>query len=830
MSTLFRFTWRELCRAKGRMALIVLILAIQATALGGGFLSQESLTFTRDAWSERLHLADLDVRFVAASPAEMPSLDAIRSVPGVSEVERRFVMPGSMETKSGAALPVVIHYLDPAAHPKIDDIEVLTGSWLVRGAPELALVDRSAADAQGFAIGDEIVVNPHRFSSRFKIGGTALSAEYLVPTSNPNVLVPVKGSIAVIYASREALDRVFPDELYNDVVVGFSPGADPRRTTDAVLAAMGKLDIERVVTKESAVSHRVIDVLVAGFQSVMPTVASIMALIAAIVTFISMHRLVAERRREIGCLLAMGYSPAELAGCFFGIGLVPGVIGGMAGIPGAMLFARQLARSSASAAGFPDPTMTWSATWLGLGAGSALLVGLVSAIPALAILRARPNQALRGGAAMAFTGLPRPLERLLSGSVSVRYAVRNVFRRLPLSFATATLIALAVAWPAALLTSLTSRESWVKEESASARWDAIASFKAPLEETQVTAVLADKGIAGFDGYAQGFVPVRRGDGSVAEMRMRGVPVGGEISTPALTAGRLFASDNADEAILSTTYAGKHPPHLGEVLHVTHGGVSRSLVVVGLVADGSLASILVPRGTAQRLLGLEGKMSGAYLRYGTAASSISSRAAPVIQRGPSKADVTEKLDFDEAPAHVAAPVVTRIDGGDRTTKAALLDEELVTTVEVRTEYLESSLQNYSHCTAIVMPFIGLGGAMAFFFLLSVLGYLLVERETEYATLRSMGYATVEIAIIVLTEVGVLAATGLILSVGAWALTASVLRDGMTEAWFWVPLDLRLHDFALCAVPTCLLLAAAAVPGIRGLARLDLASALRGRALG
>ncbi|MBX3204983.1 MAG: ABC transporter permease [Labilithrix sp.] len=848
MKTLLRFAWRELLRAKGRFALIALILTIQAAALGGGYLAQESLYHTRDTWSERLRLADLDVQFVPASAEEMPSLEALARIPGVSAVNRRFIALGYVERAGGAQadarpLPVVIQYLDPSTHPPVNDVELLSGTWLERGKPERAIVDRSFAAAHGLAIGDAIVVNPRRFASRFEVAGTGLSAEYLVPTANPELLVPHKGSLGIVYASREALDRMFSEELYNDVVVTFAAGADARATTDAVLAALGKLEIERVVTKKATFGYRFIDVMLSGSRSVTPIIALIVALMAAIVAFLSVHRLIAERRREIGCLLAQGFSPAQLAACFFALGLAPGVAGGLAGIPAAMLFARKVTRTTASISGFPDPIMAWDARWLAAAAGTAVLVGLLSALPpTLGVLRMRPSQALRASGEVRFAGLPAPLERLLgrlegSGSTAVRYALRNVFRRVRLSLATATLVALAVALPAGLLTSIASWDTWAKDQASRLHWDAIASFKVPLTEAHAREVMADKGIAAWDGYVQGYATVRREDGVNEEMRVRGLPARSDLVELSLTAGRPFTSDDADEAIMNTAFAGGRTPRVGERVTVVKKGVARRLVVVGLVTDAALSTIVVPRGVAARLFGLEGKMSGAYVRFGAPpAAAASALAASKVEAQPTEtnAEILERLDLDDAvaealPTAAAAPAIAEARGA-RDPKSALLDDELVTSVEVRAEYADATLKYLSSFNVIVVPFVGLSGVLAFFFLLSVLGFLLLERETEYATLRSMGYAGSEIARIVLTEVGVLAAGGLVISLGTWALTAYALREPMARTWFAIPLDFRAHDFAVASVPTLLFLGLAALPGIRALMRLDLSSSLRGRALG
>ena len=154
MRTLLCFAWRELLRSRWRALLIALILTVQASALGGGFASEDSLVHTRDTYYARLHLADLDVQFVPAAANEMPSLAGLRAIPGVAQVCRRFVGVGLVEKPSGASMPVVVHYLEPDAHPLVDDIEMRSGSFLTPGHPEDAVIDRTFAESHGLSVGD----------------------------------------------------------------------------------------------------------------------------------------------------------------------------------------------------------------------------------------------------------------------------------------------------------------------------------------------------------------------------------------------------------------------------------------------------------------------------------------------------------------------------------------------------------------------------------------------------------------------------------------------------------------------------------------------------
>lgn len=831
MITLLLFARRALADAKGRLLLIGLILAMQTAALGGSYLAQESLHETRDRWATELGLADLDVRFVPASAEEMPSEDALERLPGVRAVTRRFLSLGYIEKNDGSHFPVLVQYVDPGAHPAVDDVRLLAGRWLEPGKPDLAVADRSFAGAQGIKLGDEIVLNPRRLTSRFRVEGIGLSAEHLIPTANPDRLVPTKGSLGVLYASRESLDRSFPDRLYNDVVVTFAPGADPRATTDAVLAALGKFEIESVTPKTAPAGYRFLDVILAGTRSVIPTIAGIIAIMAAIVSLVSLQRLVAERRTEIGVLLAQGYAPAQIAACFFGLGLVPGVGGGFLGIPAAAAFARAVAQTTASTWGMPDPIITWSPRWFALAAGSAVLVGLVSAVPpTLAVFRTTPSMSLRGTGELE-PGAPSAFVRWISGrSTSMRYALRNVVRRMRVSLAVATLVALGVALPSGLLTSISSWDSWARLEASTFRWDAVASFKVPLTESNVEELFTDKGVATWETYVQGYAPVKRANGETDGMRVRGVAADGHMAKDStrLTDGRWFEGDDAAEAIVNTNFMGSRALRVGDKIAVVHEGVAHEVRVVGLVKTSAFASMMVPRGTARAIFDLQGRSSGAYLVYGDAPVTPSKAPAPkpVTARN---AEITDTIDIeDTAPKPVEtalpAPFVAK------TPTDALLGEELVTNVDTRAELTRATLTHVASFKILVVPFIALSAVLVCLFVVGVLGFLLLERETEYATLRSMGYGASEVTSIILVEIAMLGVLGLVMSLGVWALVAHALGNSIANTWFSIPLDFRALDFAAAAVPTFLLLGCGAIPGIRSLMRLDLTLALRRRALG
>ena len=327
MKTLLRFATRELRRSRLRLALVLLALAVQTAALAGGMLAQRSLEADRARWETELRLADLAVQFVPAAADEMPSDEEIRAISGIAGVTRRFTSVGRLES----GLPIVVHHLD--GPPDVSSVSLIEGRWFA--SDDEAIVERSYAREHGVRIGDEIVVDPHRLASRFRVVGVGLSAEYLVPTSNPEQLVPHKGSLGVLYASRAAVDRVFVEHLYDELLVTFRPDADRGAATSAILRLLGDhdIEIERVTPKDSAFGHRYVDVLLSGGRIVTPFVAIVLASMAAIAIVVTVSRLAVERRKEIAVLLAQGTEPAALAIAFAGVGLIGGFMGATAGMP-----------------------------------------------------------------------------------------------------------------------------------------------------------------------------------------------------------------------------------------------------------------------------------------------------------------------------------------------------------------------------------------------------------------------------------------------------------------------------------------------------------------
>lgn len=803
MNTLLRFAFRELLASKWKFAVFAGILTAQTSALAGGSLAFDSLFHTRDHHYAKLRFADLRFLFRAETADAMPALAELRAIPGVSGVTRRFTATAYTELGDARRpLPVIVHYIEPHRHPAVDDIEILEGSFLRADDPDGAVIERSFARAHGLKVGDTFVVDPHNFPAEFRVAGIALSPEYLMPTANPEVLIPNRGSLGVVFASNQKLSRLFVDPLYNELAFRFAPGADREKTSAALTRALDTLHIERAMPLESNFGFRYVENILGGSRIFMPMTALLLAAMAAIVAVVIVARLISDRRREIGALMAQGFGAGQFVAALLLLGLIPAAIGALVGVPGAMLFAKSLADTNASVAGLPDTLMIYPPGRLVSAVGTALFVGVTSVLVSSAlVLRGGPARMLRHDGAVAAT--PHRIASwlaALSKTVTFRYAIRNALRRVALSVSAIALVALAIAMPAGMLTAMSSWDIWARDTAAEFPWDAGVSFKAPLTEAEARSLLAIEGIRSIEPWLQGYATLAR-NGHSEEMRVVGMPVPAKLQSLQVTDGRNFQVPDAPEIIFNTSFLrGAKPPAIGEVVNLSFDGRVERLTVVGLVSDASIATVFIPLGTAARLFDQRDVFTGAYVAFDQ--PSMASRERP-----------------DAMPEARAKQL-----------EAAMVARESVGAVQLKINVAQAMIIYLQGFNAVVVPFVFLAGLLGFLFLIGVLSLVIAERDVEYATLRSMGYATREIAGIVLTELAVIVVLGLGASVFAWAELAMALRNLMARAWFWIPLSLRTADYAFVTLPVLAFLIAASVPAIRQLLRADLAFVLRRRALG
>lgn len=217
--------------------------------------------------------------------------------------------------------------VDPVAEDRLSRLtRFVEGQWLKAGRRE-GVIGYGLMKKLGLKVGDKItmVANTSYGSMRgysFTLVGAIKSG--LQPLDEGSVYIPID-------IARKMLEM--PGQA-TEIVVGLGRGGDAR--TPAVLKKMeplfGAKDPGRKYVLIPWYEHNEMISFIEKAKTAYYQIYLIILLLASFVVINTMVMVVNERRKEIGMMAAMGFSPGELRRLFTQEGLLVGLLGSAAGV------------------------------------------------------------------------------------------------------------------------------------------------------------------------------------------------------------------------------------------------------------------------------------------------------------------------------------------------------------------------------------------------------------------------------------------------------------------------------------------------------------------
>lgn len=777
-------------RAMGwRAVMLILVIGVGPGMAVGVSLALHDVRVTRDTFYSQQRLADLDLRL--ATPVSQAGLRGRAEAAGANPVETRLILDGSVTLPSGHRSQAQVVGMAPDA--PLNQLALLSGEGLSAGDPAGAVAEADFAHLTGVAPGDTLTVTLGGRQLRLHLRGLVRSPEYLLATASPQYLIPQPGSLAVLFLPRAGLQQLLGlAGQVNDVAMDVPAST----TTTAVAATVARgLPVANQTTRTDQFSYRFTNADIRSFSMFTPLLGGIFAAVGLLLLALSLHRMVAAQRRELGALLALGYRRRAVVLTV----LVPAGLLALAGAAVAAAttvgVAALVATEYATAVGFPAVVHSYAAGSLLLAAGIAVAATVAAAgLPAWAVSRLRPSDAMRGETPPRFR-LPAWSRRGTGGGPLRALALRGLLRRPVRTAATVISLAAAIGLGAALAILATSTVHDIDAAFAHQRWSHTLDLTAPTGQARAVALAAGDPA---QAVVSGPVQLRTGTASpvtgTAAANAGGTTAGSGRSAAAELVGLAAAprldrldivtgtAPAAGRIVLSQQLATTLGVRVGDPVRLTTAAGSADVTVAGLARTLANQRVYLPFADAGALLGLPGQATGLYLEASPAAAQRLA-ADPRVARVTSKADAV-------AGMHALTRELT---GLIRTLQAISL-------------------------------------AVGALFLVSSLTLSHLDRGGEFAVLQALGYRRRQIAAIVTTEALIHTAVAAALAVPVALLTAWILARRIGQAWFAVSLAPAPADYLLSIVAALLLATLAAAQATRRITRADLAAAVRARQIG
>ncbi len=252
----------------------------------------------------------------------------IAEIPGVLDAQRRVRLRASADLNGEPAIE--LYMSDGTA--RINKPMVFQGAALPSGRKYICVLDSRFAKAAGISVGDSLTVSAEGTSLELTVGGVGYSPEYVVYSdgfsfsANP-------ATFGYAYVSPGTLGFL----PYQETVVLLAPGVDEKQIKQEIQALLDDPTMT-VLTRDDKVGIKMAIEEVDQIRAQGQVFPAVFFLVAALITFSTMRRMVESQRMQIGTLCSLGYSRGQLIRHYTGYGLLVSALGALAGLLGARFF------------------------------------------------------------------------------------------------------------------------------------------------------------------------------------------------------------------------------------------------------------------------------------------------------------------------------------------------------------------------------------------------------------------------------------------------------------------------------------------------------------
>lgn len=332
LSRLDRKLLRDIARMKMQMAAVSAVLAcgVVLAVMANGMY--DSLERARDAYYSEYRMADLAAGVVRAP---LSVADQIADLAGVSAVEARVSGIGLLDLP-GRSEPVSAQLvsLPEGRAPRVNAIVLRQGRLPAANRDNEVVVSEAFAAANNLEPGHTMAALVYGRRREVTITGIASSPEFVFAVA-PGAMLPEAERFGVLWMNREALGRAFDlDGAFNDLVLRLTPGANERLVVREIDRLLERHGGRGAYGRDRMLSARYMSDELESLSTMAGILPPVFLLVAAFLLNVSLSRLVATERSNIGLLKSFGYGNVTIALHYAKFALVFGILGGVIGAIG----------------------------------------------------------------------------------------------------------------------------------------------------------------------------------------------------------------------------------------------------------------------------------------------------------------------------------------------------------------------------------------------------------------------------------------------------------------------------------------------------------------
>ena len=380
---------RDMRRSMSSYLVAALVVAAGFAGYSVLSIAAEQLEASKEYFFEQTSFAHA---FAEVHAAPLAAARALMEIDGVAAAQGRLVQSVRVaRTQQEAELKVISVTPGGFNRPLLSQ-----GILPQEGQRQIVLGDGFAKE-NGLSPGDSVALHVNGRETTFSVTGTGLSPENIYLVKSINELLPTPATYDAAFLDYGTMAGLLGMQgRANNFVLTLEPGVsfdDVQGEIERVLEPYG---CYRTYAAKDELSVSVLEMEIEQLGKMTGVIPFLFLGIAAIILYITLHRMIEQQRTQIGTLMALGLTGRTTALHYTGYGGFVGLMGGLAGGVYGSIAAGPMADFYRTYFSLPKISAPISLRYLAIGAAVAtVFCALVSGLSVRSSSRLVPAEALR---------------------------------------------------------------------------------------------------------------------------------------------------------------------------------------------------------------------------------------------------------------------------------------------------------------------------------------------------------------------------------------------------------------------------------------------------
>lgn len=333
MGILLKKLIRDIKEAKGQFISILVIVTIGVAFYSGINATFMNLSEASEKYYSEYRFADLWVDLYKAPES---IIDRIESLSYVKMVTGRIVQDAKMDI-SKANVTVRLITLPDKKEEIVNDVVIKSGKYFSEDQSNQCLVEEGFYTAHNLKRGDDIYPIINGKEVKLKVAGSVKSPEFVYVLKDGSEIMPDNTKFGIVYIKNSFGQAIFGlNGSINSISVILANGTDVEDAKDNIKKVLKNYGVADVIKKDDQISNSMLSQEMKGLKSTGGTFPVIFFIVAAVIIYIMMGRMVENQRAQIGVLKAFGFSNFQVLAHYLSysafIAIIGSILGAIAGM------------------------------------------------------------------------------------------------------------------------------------------------------------------------------------------------------------------------------------------------------------------------------------------------------------------------------------------------------------------------------------------------------------------------------------------------------------------------------------------------------------------